>query len=436
MFDSMSEHLGSMRRIFLVMITFGLLIGIAFPYAVDPFVTWEPAGKLYFRIACLAAGFAVGGFCFFLVRITLFQRNRELASQKQSLEIAKAEWETSFNALSEGVIVVDSQGAIIHVNQSFASMLGVDAARLPGKKAAQMARERGWGEDCLLEQALESGSRLTAETTSGGRTFEQTADLIRDNRGEITGCVGVLRDVTEDRRLRQGLIQTAKMAAVGRLVSGAAHELNNPLAGVTGLTELLLRKNLDEETRQDLEKILKESRRAVRIVAHLLSFVRNTRSELETADPNQLLSEALALKKYDLNKAGVEVVTNLTTFPVTVAADPSQLRQVFINVIDNAIDALRAKDSSDLRLTASVEPSEQSLRVHLSDNGPGVSAEAADQIFDPFFTTRDIGQGTGLGLSVCFGIMEDHGGRIWLEPDGNPGAHFVIELPAAPAAAA
>ncbi len=95
MFDTMSEHLGSMRRIFLVMITFGLLIGITFPYAVDPFVTWEPERKLYFRIACLTAGFAVGAFCFFLVRITLFQRNRLLASQKKELEIAKAEWEIS-----------------------------------------------------------------------------------------------------------------------------------------------------------------------------------------------------------------------------------------------------------------------------------------------------------------------------------------------------
>ncbi|MBI5871400.1 MAG: PAS domain-containing protein [Actinobacteria bacterium] len=425
-----------MRRIFLVMITFGLLIGFAFPFAVDPFVTWDPERKLYFRITCLAAGFAVGAFCYFLVRITLFERNRLLANQKRELEKAKAEWETSFNALSEGVVVVDASCSIIHANRSFATMLGCDEETLPGKPAAEMARKRGWGDDCLLESAMQDGEHLSGESTTNGRIFEQSADPVLDDMGRITGCVGVLRDMTDDRRLRQELIQTAKMAAVGRLVSGAAHELNNPLTGVTALTELLLRRNLDDETRCDLEKISCEGARAVDIVAHLLSFVRNNRSEPVATDPNQLLSDALALKSYDLNKAGVEVVTNLTRFPVSIVADPTQLKQVFINIIDNAIDSLRAKGGNNLRLTASVEPRDHELRVHFMDNGTGVPVDVREQIFDPFFTTRDIGQGTGLGLSVCFGIIEEHHGRIWLESDCDTGAHFVIEIPAAAAAAA
>lgn len=436
MLDSISEHLVSMRRIFLVMITFGLLIGVSFPYVADPFVTWDPELKLYFRIICLAAGFAVGAFCYFLVRITLFQRNRLLASQKRELEKAEAEWETSFNALSEGVIVVDASGFIIHANKSFTAMLGCDAETLPGKPVSEMAQKRGWGDECLLEMAMETGERLTGENTMNGKTFEQSADPVRDAEGRITGCVGVMRDLTDDRRLRQDLIQAAKMAAVGRLVSGAAHELNNPLTGVTALTELLLRKDLDDGTRADLQKIASESARAVSIVAHLLSFVRNNRSELKPVDPNQLLTEVLALKSYDLNKAGVEVVTNLTRFPVSVVADSTQLKRVFINIIDNAIDSLRARAGDNLQLTASIEPRDHGLRVHFTDNGTGVSDDVREQIFDPFFTTRDIGQGTGLGLSVCFGIMEEHHGRIWLEPDGNPGAHFVIEIPSAAAAAA
>lgn len=436
MFAYLSEHLSSMRRIFLVMIAFGLMIGLVFPSVVDPFVTWDPERKLFFRITCLVAGFTVGAFCYFLVRITLFQKNKLLARQKAGLEKAKAEWETSFNALSEGVIVVDAQGSVIHANRSFAAMLGVEPGSLPGKSATLITREQGWGEDCLLEGAMQSGEHLTGENTTSGMTFEQSADPVRDDKDNVVGCVGVLRDVTEDRRLRQELIQTAKMAAVGRLVSGAAHELNNPLTGVIGLTELLLRKELDQETRADLEKILAESGKAVRIVAHLLSFVRNNPTELEQVDPNRLLTDALSLKSYDLNKAGAEVNMNLTRFPVSVAADPNQLKQVFINIIDNAIDALRAKESANPRLTVSIEPREQNLRMHFVDNGPGVPAKVQDQIFDPFFTTRDIGQGAGLGLSVCFGIMKEHQGRIWLEQDGLPGAHFVVELPAAAAAAA
>src|SRR5665811_789579 len=183
------------------------------------------------------------------VRITLFQRNKLLASQKRELEKAEAEWETSFNALNEGVIVVDEAGLIVHANRSFAVMLGCDAETLPGKPLAEMTQKRGWGDECLLEMAMETGERLTGENSMNGKTFEQSADPVRDDKGRITGCVGVMRDLTEDRRLRQDLIQTAKMAAVGRLVSGAAHELNNPLTGVTALTELLLRKDLDDETR-------------------------------------------------------------------------------------------------------------------------------------------------------------------------------------------
>ncbi|MHB8792028.1 MAG: two-component system sensor histidine kinase NtrB [Thermoleophilia bacterium] len=418
-----------MRRIFLVMITFGLLIGFAFPYAVDPFVTWDADRKLYFRITCLAAGFAVGAFCFLLVRITLFQRNRLLAGQKRSLEKAKAEWETSFNALSEGVIVIDESGSIIHANRSFAAMLGCELESLPGMTAAEMALNRGWGEECLLEKAMQTGERLTGEHSADGKTFEQSADPIRNDQGKITGCVGVVRDMTDDRRLRQELIQTAKMAAVGRLVSGAAHELNNPLTGVSALTELLLRKDLDEETRNDLEKISSECSRAVGIVSHLLSFVRNSHSVPESTDPNKLLTEALALKSYDLGKAGVEVFTNLTRFPISIVADPNQLRQVFINIIDNAIDGLCARKSNNLQLTASIEPRDHDLRVHFVDNGTGVPSGVREQIFDPFFTTRDIGQGAGLGLSVCFGIIEEHHGKIWLEPDDSQGAHFIVEIP-------
>ena len=436
MFNYLAEHLSNMRRIFWVMIAFGLAIGLAFPLAVDPFVSWDPQRKLYFRIACLAAGFAVGAFCFLLVRITIFQQNQELARQKEALEKAKAEWETSFNALSEGVVVVDSKGTIIHANRSFAAMLEFDAASLVGREAIEMARERGWGDNCLLEQSMLTGEHLTGENTAGGRIFKQSADPVRDDKGNIVGCVGVLRDITEDRRLRREVIQTAKMAAVGRLVSGAAHELNNPLTGVTALTELLLRRDLDEKTHKDLELILSESNRAVQIVAHLLSFVRQNKAEPLPSDPNRLVSEALNLKAYDLRKAGVEIDVNLTRFPVSIVADPAQIKQVFINVIDNAIEALREKQGGAARLMVTIEPRNHDLRVHFVDNGPGVTAGARDHIFDPFFTTREIGQGAGLGLSVCFGILEEHGGHIWLEPDGDPGAHFVVEIPMAVAAAA
>jgi two-component system NtrC family sensor kinase len=410
------------------MITFGLAIGLAFPYAVDPFVTWNPDRKPFFRIACLVAGFAVGAFCYFLVKITLYQRNVMLMR-------AKAEWEISFDALSEGVIVADTKGIVLRANRSFASMFGCTVGEILGKPVTELTKKLRQENECLIQLAMETGRRQAGEITTGGNIFEQSANPVFDVEGKIIGCVGVLRDVTADRHLRQKLIQSAKMAAVGRLVSGVAHELNNPLTGIIALAELLLKKEQDDNTRRDLKTILNEGQRAADIVARLLSFVReNSDNPKKLKNVNNIITEALDLKKYDLQKNEIVVETSLAASDFPVVAEGGHLRQVFLNLINNAEDAMRNNGSGG-KLRVYTEKRENRLRIHFADNGPGIPPENRDQIFDPFFTTKGIGQGTGLGLSICYGIIEEHGGRIWLEDDHAPGAHFVIELPMAAEAA-
>jgi len=403
-----------------------LLIGIAFPYAVDPFVEWDPDRKLLFRLTCIAAGLAVGSCCYYLVKVTLYQRNLLLAH-------AKKEWETSFDALTEGVVVVDADGIVTRANRSFAGMFGTMTRDLIGKPAADLARQRGWG-DCLLEKALHTGESQSGEGAADGRTLIQTAEPIFEAEGRVIGCVGVLRDMTEDRHLRQELIQSAKMAAVGRLVAGAAHELNNPLTGVVAMSQLLLSHDLDQSMRRDLEKIFQEGKRAADTVTHLLSFIQESKSEMRELDINRVLADVLTVRSANLERSAVTLERRFSMTLMPAFGDRVQLSRLFANLIDNAEQAIASNGGGLLVITTESSPGY--LRVHFADDGPGIAPEVKEQVFDPFFTTKGIGQGAGLGLSVCFGIAQEHGGHIRLEEGTVRGAHFVVELPVAQAAAA
>jgi len=208
-----------------------------------------------------------------------------------------------------------------------------------------------------------------------------------------------------------------------------AHEINNPLTGVTGYSQLLLARDLDERTRQDVEQINHEAERAGKIVRHLLSFARKHEPERRLADINQVVREALELKAYDLRVNNIVTDTKLANnLPVT-AVDPHQLQQVFLNLIANAEQAILDETAGGGRLLISTETQGEMIRVVFTDSGPGIPEEISDRVFDPFFTTKDVGKGTGLGLSVCYGILEEHGGKIWVDKSYSDGARMVVDLP-------
>jgi signal transduction histidine kinase len=230
---------------------------------------------------------------------------------------------------------------------------------------------------------------------------------------------------------QEQLLQSAKLAAIGQLVSGVAHEMNNPLAGIIGYSELLLGRDINEHNRSALKKIYGEAQRTARIVRNLLSFARAQKSEKKPVSINDLLISTLELRNYELKVNNITVHSDLDRrLPATVA-DPQQLQQVFLNLINNTEQALlSAGDSGNLLVKTRADSG--NIYIIFCNDGPNIPEEYVDKIFDPFFTTKEVGKGTGLGLSICYGIIQEHGGDISAHspPEGYPrGACFTVKLP-------
>ncbi len=247
--------------------------------------------------------------------------------------------------------------------------------------------------------------------------------------GEITGIVASLRDITEERRLMQQLLQKEKLAAIGQLVSGVAHELNNPLAGVIAFSQLLLASPGDGAARQSaVETIHGEARRAARIVANLLTFARQHVPERQETDINQALLDTIELHRYAMRAHQIDLDVALDPELPFTWADRFQLQQVFLNMITNAEYAVASIPAKG-RITVRSEQKGDSILATIADNGPGMTAEQMGQIFNPFYTTKPVGEGTGLGLSIADGIIREHGGQIRVTSAPGEGTAFTVEIP-------
>ena len=258
----------------------------------------------------------------------------------------------------------------------------------------------------------------------------------------------LVRDVSERKKKedqnrdgRYQMLQAEKMAALGQTISGVAHELNNPLATILSWAERLSERDVDEKTKQGLEVILGESERAARIVRNLLTFSRKRQTTRAMVDLNQTVRETLALRAYEQKVSNINIVEALTTGLPDVFADSHQIKQVLLNLLINAEQAcLGANGKGMIVVRTSHDNDRGSLVLEVSDDGPGIPEERVNKVFDPFFTTKEVGQGTGLGLTVAYAIVQEHGGRIWVESGvakspknkgatTKSGASFFIELP-------
>jgi len=236
------------------------------------------------------------------------------------------------------------------------------------------------------------------------------------------------------------LMQSEKMAALGELVSGVAHELNNPLTAVIGYAQILQARDLDDNVKLDLKRIYEAAIRSSRIANGLLTFARSYEPQRNPVDINQALNQTLSLQAYEMRVHNIKTATDLAPdLPVTVA-DPHRLKQVFLNLIVNAEQAMEAMEDGGILTMRTLMPPDRPgiIRIEFEDNGPGIPPEILGRIFDPFFTTKEVGKGTGLGLSICYGIVTEHGGAIWAENNADrgqgakSGATFIIELPLVP----
>ena len=240
--------------------------------------------------------------------------------------------------------------------------------------------------------------------------FSISLSPMRDEQGEINSVVVVMTDITDAASLQAKLMHTEKMAALGQLVSGVAHEVNNPLAAIVGFTDLLLENPaVPDDAKEELQVILQEAQRTRVIVQNLLSFARQMPAQREPAQVNTILKQTMKLRAYDLENHGVELTEKYAVELPMIIGDPHQLQQVFLNILNNAYDAVQ-----EIRRTGKIEVQTlhrgDKIEIMFRDNGPGISQ--IDRIFDPFFTTKEVGKGTGLGLSICYGIIQAHRGEI------------------------
>src|SRR5437867_5752601 len=349
---------------------------------------------------------------------------------------AKEQWETAFDALHEGIAVVDEGGRVLRANRSLAQMLDRPVAAVVGEELLP----------ALVGQATESTELLAA-----ARRGEQAAALVarsdrlqrtlRLNAAGIAGAgpersvVVLVEDVTDQQAMESQLIQSEKLAAVGQLVSGVAHELNNPLTSIAGLAEFLLeQQELGPKDRDHLQVIHEQAERAGRIVRNLLTFARKGPGERARVNLNDVVQRTLLLLSYDLKLKDIRTEKNLGSGMPDVVGDRHALQQVVLNLVTNAAHALAGNEAGrpcTIRISTWFD---ERVRLRVADTGPGIPEEVLPHLFTPFFTTKEPGQGTGLGLSITYSIVEAHGGQITVERPSEGGAAFLVDLPPAPLA--
>ncbi len=330
------------------------------------------------------------------------------------------------------ILTTDREGRVTELNR--------EASRLTG-----IAREEALGRPCehllglganpgLLEKVRADGTVPTFSSRIRRRDgSEVEMDLrtsaLRDDAGAVTGTVWIGRDVTDLRAAQLQLLQAEKLSTIGRVVAGVAHELNNPLTGVLGYSQLLLAREGDGSRGRELERIHASALRCQRIVEDLLAFARAHKPERRYVGINAIVERTLDLKRYNLEVNDVEVVSELCPDLPCTMLDGQQIQQVLLNLLGNAQQSIAAARRRPGRIVVRTSLADGAIRVEISDTGEGMETETLSRIFDPFFTTKAQGEGTGLGLSVSYGIVKEHGGTIYARSQRGVGSTFVVELP-------
>jgi two-component system NtrC family sensor kinase len=332
------------------------------------------------------------------------------------------------------ILVADTGGRIRYANRRWHEM-GYQQQQLLGRPLEELitpSRRQAFSEAFAATLAGQPVDNLELQVVRGeGRVGHFSVNLspIRDEQGSIGSIVVVMSDITDAATLQAKLMHAEKMAAVGQLVSGVAHEVNNPLTAILGFADLLMENpEMPDSARKDLRVILQEAQRTKQIVQNLLSFARQMPPQRVPIQLNTILRRTIQLRAYDLHSRGVEVIEQLEKDLRPVIGDSQQLQQVFLNILNNAYDAVRDTGRA-ARIEIRTANRDNQVEVLFRDNGKGI--EFPERIFDPFFTTKEIGKGTGLGLSICYGIVREHGGEIHCHnnTDGE-GATFIVRLPA------
>jgi len=348
----------------------------------------------------------------------------------RTLRISQKEWEQTFDAISDMVAICDLENHIMRANRAVVQKAGLPPHTIVGRSCYEVLYS-------LHEPPDENSANktvLTGKPASGevvdltNKAYYLDSTYPMYEGGVLTGVVHIGRDITRQKEIESRLIQSERLTAVGELVSGVAHELNNPLTAVVGYSGILLETEGTEAFRADLESIRDQALRAARIVQNLQAFAQRRPARPQKVDVNEILERALELMAFQLKANDVEVVKKLSSsLPVTVA-DHNLIEGVFVNIVTNAIEAMATGEGKKV-LTVETEATQGIILITISDTGPGIPEENISRIFDPFFSTKPLGQGTGLGLSMVYGIVKEHQGTVYARNLPTGGVSFVVELP-------
>jgi PAS domain S-box-containing protein len=280
----------------------------------------------------------------------------------------------------------------------------------------------------LVEQDSHQTYDLRAMTKDGRAIWISATGAQIMHEGKLASLVS-FTDITEQKLQSEKLIQTERLASLGELASGAAHELNNPLTSIIGFSQLLMEREVPDDIREDLTLINKEAQRAASVTRNLLTFGRKHAPAKEPNQINDILDDVLRLRAYEHKANNIEIEKHLSPDLPEVMVDYFQMQQVFMNIIINAeYFMMNAHNRGTLAITT--KERNDIVMIIFTDDGPGILPENLGRIFDPFFTTKEAGKGTGLGLSICHGIVTEHGGQIYATSQLGKGATIVVELPA------
>jgi two-component system NtrC family sensor kinase len=363
---------------------------------------------------------------------------RDVTQPKQAekeLQESEQRFRALFEASADGILIADLETLKFgYANPAVCKMLGYNEETLTSMGLNDI-HPKDELEHIISEfQAQAEGEKTLAADIpclrSDGTVFY--AD-INSTKTSIDGreCVmGLFRDITERKRMEEQLIVTDRLASVGELASGIAHEINNPLTSIIGFSELLLGRDVPDDIKEDLSIINREAQRAAGVARNLLTFARKHTPTKQAVSVDVVIQKTLELRAYEHRANNIQVNTHFASDLPEVMADAFQLQQVFLNIIINAeYFMLQAHGRGTLTITT--ERVGDIVRASLADDGPGIAPENLGHILDPFFTTKEVGKGTGLGLSICHGIITEHDGRIYAESQLGKGATLVIELPVA-----
>ena len=370
--------------------------------------------------------------------ITFALHDMELEEKRKRVEEMLKQSEENLRAYLEsapdGVYISDLKGTFLYGNKKAEELTGYEREELMGKSFLKLK--------LLPVKHLAKASRLLALNAMGRPTGPDEFELIRKDgsrmwveitttpikqRGKVV-VIGFVRDITERKRMEEQLIIADRLASVGELASGIAHELNNPLTGVIGFTQMVLDKDIPDDIKEDIQVVYSEAQRAAQVVKNLLTFARKHAPEKQLMSINSIIEKVLELRAYEQRVSNIQVNTQFAPDLPEVMADYFQLQQVFLNIIINA-EHFMIEAHNGGNLTITTERAEDAIKASFADDGPGIAEENLGYLFDPFFTTKEVGSGTGLGLSICHGIVAKHGGRIYAESELGKGATFIVELP-------